>query len=114
MKKSTKEDLTGRINGWTCDICGVVRYVVHIHHGVTPMFLSCKEALCKGMGISIMYPDPPAPQHVIESVQWEWFQPTKSRLKHMTPEMQEHIKRGGLDLRPLTDEGRAVIRRSNA
>jgi hypothetical protein len=60
-----------------------------------------------------MYPDPPTPQHVIESVQWEWYHPTKSHLRHMTPEMQEYIKRGGLDLRPLTDEGRAVIYYAN-
>lgn len=100
----------GEINGWRCDHCGHHTYVVHVDDGVTPMFLACRAtAACKGTGTSLMYPPPPVPQHVIEAVEWEWFKPTPRAVRRMEPAMRDHIQKGGLELRRLTDAGRAVL-----
>lgn len=106
----------GEINGWRCDTCGQVTYAVHVDDGVTPMFLACRaegldprQARCKGMGQSLMYPPPPVPEHVVKAVAWEWFRPGRRALKRMDAGMRDHIERGGLDLRPLTDAGREAL-----
>jgi hypothetical protein len=104
----------GDVNGYTCDQCGHHTYIVHVDDGVTPMFLACRyegkdpgEAECKGQGTSLMYPSPPIPEHVKRAVGWEWFKPLD--LDGYGEGMRDHIERGGLDLRPLTDEGRQVL-----
>lgn len=100
----------GEINGWRCDECGHHTYVVHVDDGVTPMFLACRAtAGCKGTGVSLMYPAPPVPQHVIDAVAWEWFKPTRRAVRRMEPEMRQHIEMGGLELRRLTDAGREAL-----
>ncbi len=110
------DDLTGRVNGWRCKDCGRHTYVVHVDHGVTPMFLACRtdglepsDNPCKGMGVSLMYPDAPMPQHVVEAVRWEWYKPSGRAAREMDAGMREHIERGGLALRRLTDAGRARL-----
>lgn len=100
----------GEVNGWRCDRCGHHTYCVHVDDGVTPMFLGCRAtAGCKGTGISIMYPPPPIPQHVLEAVEWEWFKPSDKAVRRMDSAMRDHIEKGGLELRRLTDAGRAVL-----
>jgi hypothetical protein len=109
------EDNQGRINGWACDECGRITYVVHVDSGVTPMFLACRaegvepdEASCKGRGVSLMYPDESPPQHVLDAVKWEWYRPTD--LSPLSPEMRDHIEKGGVALRSLTAAGRALLK----
>ncbi|HEU4975273.1 MAG TPA: hypothetical protein VFT50_09305 [Baekduia sp.] len=107
------------INGWTCDACGQTTYVVHVDEGVTPMFLACRaegvdprEATCKGMGQSLMYPRTAPPPHVLAAVAWEWYQPDAAELRALRqfePQTAEHVERGGLLLRKLTDAGRASL-----
>lgn len=110
------EDLTGRINGWQCDTCHEVAYCVHVHNGVTPMFLACRaegvdpeEAKCKGTGKSLWYPSDPPPPHVIDAVQWEWYTPTPAELRVRSQGDREHVRKGGVLIRPLTDEGRRLL-----
>ena len=105
-----------RINGWTCDTCGKTTYCVELDEGVTPMFLACRaegvdprDAVCKGRGTSLMYPDAAPPPYVLAAVRWEWFRPSPRAVRRMEPGMRDHIERGGLDLRPLTDAGRAAL-----
>jgi hypothetical protein len=108
----------GEINGWTCDYCGQTTYCVHVDDGVTPMFLACRaegvepnEAKCKGMGRSLMYPPAPPPPHVLAAVRWEWYEPDRferARLDPISGEL-EHVEKGGLLLRSLTDAGRELI-----
>lgn len=121
----------GEINGWVCNgvanpggtlngpeppYCGRITYAIHVDDGVTPMFLVCRaegaepdEAECKGMGMSLMYPEPPAPDYVLEAVAWEWYRPSSEEAREMGDAMYEHIRRGGLAIRPLTDVGRARL-----
>lgn len=108
------DDLTGRINGWKCN-CGYVTYAVHVDHGVTPMFLGCRKpggCASSQPATSLMYPDADPPPHIIGSVAWEWYRPTEKqtrRLERKHPGMADHVRQGGLDLRPLTDAGRALL-----
>lgn len=106
----------GDVNGYRCDTCGRHTYIVHVDDGVTPMFLACRAegvdpevAQCKGMGTSLMYPPPPVPQYAIDAVRFEWVKPSPRRLRRMTPEMQEHCRKGGLELRPLSGHGRRAL-----
>jgi hypothetical protein len=101
----------GEINGWRCDVCGQHTYCVHVDDGVTPMFLGCRAGTvgCKGTGVSLMYPSPPYPQHVLDAVAWEWFRPSRRATRRMEAGMRDHIEKGGLELRPLTDAGRRVV-----
>ena len=143
------EDLAGRINGWRCqpppegigarfrEACGKITYAVHVHHGVTPMFLACRASghepdhpdnPCKGTGVSLMYPSDPAPRHVIDAIAWEWYKPDAAELAQMRKRARrrarrgdhsefgavEHVLKGGLLLRPLTDAGRELLERSAA
>jgi len=120
----------GKINGYVCDTCNRATYIVHVADGVTPMFLACRaegvepaEAECKGQATSMMYPTPPVPDYVVAAVMWEWFgaePPPKRRFDFqtkrfyfppdpLTPDEREHVSKGGLLLRPLTDVGREVL-----
>lgn len=113
----------GDINGWQCkgtktDLdkggCGSVTYAIHVDEGVTPMFLACRATEgCRGMAVSLMYPDPPAPRSVLEAVAWEWFKPDAAalrKLRRKNPALAEHVDMGGLDIRELTDAGRVVLK----
>ena len=117
----------GEINGWTCDKCGEITYVIHVADGVTPMFLACRASgdlgHCSGMGTSLMYPAPPVPPHVLAAVGWEWYLPEPPKRRFdidtgkfftppdtLTPAERQHVEQGGLLLRELTDEGREVLK----
>lgn len=60
-------------------------------------------------GASPGYPRAPLPDHVRGTVAWEWFRPSRRRIRRMDPAMRDHIDRGGVALRPITDAGRAAL-----
>lgn len=100
----------GEINGWVCKDCGEVTYAVHVDEGVTPMFLGCcASATCNGQGVSLMYPSPPAPDYVIAAVRWEWYRPSLQWARRKGPAMLDHVRRGGLAFRGLTNAGRGAL-----
>jgi len=105
--------LAGEINGWRCDRCGQHTYCIHVNDGVTPMFLACRASGrlgdCDGTGASLMYPGGPPPAHVIEAVQFEWYEPTGFEYRRLEPSAREHVDKGGLLLRDLTDAGRRLL-----
>lgn len=103
----------GEVNGWTCDECGATTYCVHVDDGVTPMFLGCRATEgCKGTGRSLMYPSPPVPPHVHAAIQWEWYSPDpkeKTELFFRNRATFDHVHKGGLLIRALTDAGREAM-----
>lgn len=95
----------GSINAWKCPDCGGLTVAIHADEGVTPMFLACRRTEgCKGMAVSAGYPDPPIPGHVVELLAWEWYRPTEKWARRKGPEMLDHVRNGGLALRPLRKE----------
>lgn len=101
------------INGWYCSNCGQVTVVVHVDAGVTPMFLACRATPgCAGVGQSLGYPHDTPSNEVLATVAHEWAVPSRSQMKawkRAGDPMYDHVARGGLVLRPLTDEGRRVL-----
>jgi len=103
--KNGPETLTiEKRNAYICPECMKVLLTVHIHEGITPAFVQCKEKGCKGMAISFMYRLPPAlimdqkmkPSH-------EWYMPGPVELGMMPQGSKDHAKNGGLFLRERTD-----------
>lgn len=94
------DDLTGRENCYVCETCRGVLNTVHRVHGTTPFMLGCRAtAGCRGWMRSQWYPPTrptgvPAPSH-------EWYKPGKSGYRKLSPEMRDHVDRGGLLLRPI-------------
>lgn len=87
-----------QVNGYQCGICGETTYFRHVDAGTTPMFMGCKATEgCGGRMTSMMYR---VPQGADALVRYEWFKP--SDLKGYSAEMREHIKKGGLDHRPVS------------
>lgn len=100
----------GAINAWNCPDCKRNTVAIHVDEGVTPMFLRCRRTEgCNGMASSAMYPDPPIPEHIIDALEWEWYKPADADLQSLDSEMRDHVDRGGLILRPLSDAGRALV-----
>jgi len=101
------------INGWYCSTCGQVTVVVHVDAGVTPMFLACRATPgCAGVGQSLGYPPIIPSNEVLDTVAHEWAVPSRTQMKawkRAGDPMYDHVARGGLVLRPLTDDGRRVL-----
>jgi hypothetical protein len=92
----------GALNAYWCEDCRQYTVVVHRDAGVTPMFLGCRATpRCNGMGRSMMYAPQPWPDHVPTTPTHEWYLPSDRAVRHMEPEMRDHIERGGLELREV-------------
>ena len=114
--------LRGEINGWRClneiagmkmdrPACDGITYAIHVDDGVTPMFLGCRATEgCSGTGVSLMYPAPPVPKHVLDAVAWEWYRPIGRELVELNEGEAQYVKNGGLLIRPLTDAGLELLK----
>ena len=105
----------GSVNAWECPTCGRLTVAVHVDEGVTPMFLACraKDGRCQSMGVSLGYR--PFDKHAV--VEWEWAKPSATQMKRMhreEPDMYDHVSRGGLVLRPLTEAGLLALTEATA
>jgi hypothetical protein len=87
-----------RVNCYVCAACGHVMKTIDVHHGVTPMFLTCDKC-GDGSAASTFFNDV---RPDIEPT-YEWFVPTLQELKKYkrNPAMLDHIFRGGLDKRKI-------------
>lgn len=95
----------GAINAYACPVCSKLTIVIHKDKGVTPMFLACRITPgCDGRAESIGYPPPPAPPKVVAAVRWVWYRPSKKEFNKLEPAAKDHVSRGGLLLRRLTEE----------
>lgn len=85
-----------RTNCYRCQ-CGYITKTIDIHHGVTPMFITCD--CCKGRSVSSFYQD----LYPDKQPEYEWFVPTLDEVKkyRQNPAMLDHIFRGGLDFRKI-------------
>ncbi len=89
-------------NVYTCPVCRGYTTTIDVDEGVTPMFLRCratgKVGDCPGMAISEMYPEGPRPAHIPPPA-FEWYRPSPDEVEKMDPDMQMHLRAGGLELR---------------
>ena len=92
-----------RLNAYTCKECGEAIVTVDRDEGVTPMMLACRATEgCQGRSFSSFYRVDPT-----LTPTWEWYTPGKRELRRMSPEMRDHIERGGLALRKITEADNA-------
>lgn len=83
----------GMKNGYTCQDCGKSIVTINIDDGTTPFMILCRATKgCEGMMYSSFYS---IPQGL--PAQYEWFKPKS--FDGYSPEMKEHFRKGGLDLR---------------
>ncbi len=88
----------GRVNGYVCDSCGGKTVTIHRDEGVTPMFIGCRALPgCQGRAVSLMYTSNPAWE--LPEPKWEWYRPESTR--HLSAEVADHVRRGGLLLREV-------------
>ena len=96
-----------RLNAYRCDDCGRYTVTIDRDEGVTPMFLGCRadgtEGGCKGRAVSLGYPKGPRPSWAVPA--WEWYKPGPIEMRGMSPEMRDHVQRGGLALRRIEPPG---------
>lgn len=98
----TRENV-GRENVYVCDECGGRITTIDRDPGVTPMFLACRATKgCKGPMVSSGYPEGPRPAHIAPP-SWEWFRPTREQFARLSPEMKDHVLRGGLEFRQIVE-----------
>jgi hypothetical protein len=93
-----------RLNAYRCDDCGRYTVTIDRDEGVTPMFLGCRadgteDYACGGRAVSLGYPKGPRPSWAVPA--WEWYKPDAAELARMSPEMRDHVQRGGLALRKI-------------
>lgn len=87
----------GQINVYTCQTCHQRLVTVDRDDGVTPMFLGCTSGnRCEYPMISAGYQcdQTEPPTH-------EWYRPSLKNARRRGPSMLEHVKLGGLDIRPI-------------
>lgn len=91
-------------NAYICPQCRYLTLTVHIHEGVTPFMLKCRNPLrkkCNGMAVSFSYQMPGALALPTMKPTHEWYKPDPDQ-KLETWE-REHIAQGGVLLRERTD-----------
>lgn len=84
----------GKINQYTCQLCGGHIVTIDRDEGTTAMLLGCRATPgCKGSMVSEMYQvdQTLTPDH-------EWYKPHKVP---RDPGMRDHVQRGGLLLRKI-------------
>jgi hypothetical protein len=97
----------GKKNVYTCLKCNRSIITVDVDDGTTPFMLDCRATPgCDGVMQSAFYDVP-----VGLPPDFEWFKPKS--LKDYSPEMKEHIQKGGLDLRPVQPEAQPRRKKKN-
>lgn len=89
----------GRINQYTCEVCGGVITTIDRDDGTTPMILNCRATPgCPGTSISSMYrvDQTLTPDH-------EWYKPARLPRNR---NLRDHVERGGLLIRPIDADGK--------
>ncbi len=96
-------DLTNRVNCYKCKDCNHITKTKDIDAGVTPFMHTCER--CDGMAYSTFYTDIAPAQKPTQ----EWYRPSlietlKYRKKEFGESMLDHIFKGGLQVREITQE----------
>lgn len=85
----------GKLNRYTCNLCGLDIITIDRSVGVTPFSIICKAtAECRGHMVSAMYR---VPSDLLAT--WEWYRPTTTEFKTLGAHQKQHVEHGGLLLR---------------
>lgn len=87
----------GKVNNYICQACGGRIVTVNRVKGTTPFMVLCRvKDGCKGVMQSALYrcDQSETPTH-------EWFKPSLKEAARQGKDMLNHVRDGGLDLRPI-------------
>ncbi len=88
-------------NIYKCDKCGRQVVTIDLVMGTTPFMVPCSvfgDGGCSvGMAVSQLYPLEAQEQVAA----FEWYKPEAGEMLRQSPQMREHIRKGGLLLRPV-------------
>lgn len=94
-----EDSLKARKNIYTCRQCGGHIVTVDRDDGVTPFMLNCRAMEgCKGTMESSFY-------RVFDqkmAASYEWYRPDETEFAVLKDITQEHVRKGGLLLRPVS------------
>ena len=70
----------GRVNIYTCRICGKEHVTINLADGVTPMFIQCRNWVdrCEGTAVSAGYR---VDQNLMP--EFVWYKPTEEQIKKL-------------------------------
>lgn len=92
------------INVYRCETCGNEMVTVNRHRGVTAFVIRCRVDGCGGYGTSSMYRNSQQLKPTLE-----WYRPEGDELPTLDDALREHVSRGGLLLRDLAADVRAML-----
>jgi hypothetical protein len=91
-----RNTFAGRYNAYGCQKCGKAYLTLDVDHGTTPMFGPCFATQgCDGRAVSMGYPEGDPPAEFGEPI-IHWVKPTEAQLWNFSPELRDHVNRGGL------------------
>ncbi len=89
--------MIGKINQYTCGVCGCTITTIDRDEGTTPFMLICIAGRnCAGKMKSHMY--------LVDQTlkpNFEWYKPNLASLKNRKRHLREHVALGGLLIRPI-------------
>jgi len=89
--------MVGRKNVYICQTCRYAAVTVHRDDGVAPFMIPCiSRTSCKGLAQSTFYQ-----VHTDLEPIGEWYYPAKEELAGKDEATKQHVKNGGLLLRPI-------------
>lgn len=104
IRRAALRRIWGHVNSYICRNCGTQLVTTDLDEGTTPYITRCRSPYCEGgEAYSGMYRMSPQmkkdPTH-------GWYRPT-SLTGEEPPELEKHLRNGGLILRELTPEERS-------
>lgn len=94
-------EAAGKINTYTCRVCAARIVTINRVEGTTPFMLNCRvKPGCKGVMQSGFYRGDQS-----ETPTHEWFRPSIKAARRQGPDMVDHVRKGGLDIRPIVTKG---------
>lgn len=104
----------GRLNAWTCEVCGTPFIAYDKHPGVTPFMVAHQtfdpDSECRGSCASGFYTEAAVHAaaralayhgHPQYEPSHEWYRPNRDAFKRESAGMRQHLAQGGLALRPV-------------
>lgn len=91
----------GRVNAYVCRACGQSTVTIDRDSGITPFGIRCRAGTngggCNGQAFSSMYRTDQNQRPT-----FEWYSPDESERKRLDDGTREHVKCGGLLIRPIS------------
>lgn len=93
----------GKKNVYLCRHCGHGFITQDVHIGVRPFMVPCQNEKCGEMATSCCYN---IPQDFLAhfNAAFEWYKPTMAEATLKGPGTVDHVKKGGLIMRPAQEE----------